>query len=526
MAANVHHGKVVAAAISRHAAATTQDADAISRAAAGSHLRDRAAASEARPYCRYELVAAGDRHEPCPSDSAVYYMWLPPPSAGDTTRFGQVRVCSRPRDRLFLNFCTSPGLAVSPRRDSLVSHRRRANPLNANPVVLKVLLQHRHLQTYSTFCREYDRAAVDIDPTLRGGRPSKAQFYRWLSGDLVGLPYADHCRILEGMFPGWKVDQLFQAHDGGIEFVPQSATPQKQPPTIRPILPTEPADQSADLVSATMSDVLDSIERGLGAPANGQAGWRSDVLAEARTVSPATATFPLNLGSSGSSGSETGEAPAQRIARSLAGLAKQLRMSDAEVVQLAKLAGHIVELDVTCSIDIDGEGWSTVTYSHQLLNLTNRPIKRLTRELWFETTDGSLVIEPSPGNDRKVAIQRTHDMNHLSKFACHISPGIDSGDVATIWYFCRGGRFVHDHYWRQAVPRYTRHLTLNIRHRGVHMLLNCTAIEEQADGSEVSAIEDLVCTDDDGDALISVTRDYLQPSQAVTLRWEVSRAAS
>ncbi|MDQ3765358.1 MAG: hypothetical protein M3460_29005 [Actinomycetota bacterium] len=125
-----------------------------------------------------------------------------------------------------------------------------------------------------------------------------------------------------------------------------------------------------------------------------------------------------------------------------------------------------------------------------------------------------------------MAIQRMHDMNNLSKFACHISPGIASDEVATISYSCRGGQFIHDHYWRQAVPRYTRHLTLNIRHRGVDMLLNCTAIEEQADGSEVSATEDLVCADDAGDALITVTRNYLQPSQAVTLRWEVSRAAS
>ena len=51
-------------------------------------------------------------------------------------------------------------------------------------------------------------------------------------------------------------------------------------------------------------------------------------------------------------------------------------------------------------------------------------------------------------------------------------------------------------------------------------------IEEQAVGSEVSAIEDLLCTDDDGDALINLTRDYLHPSQSVTLRWEVSRATS
>jgi hypothetical protein len=71
-----------------------------------------------------------------------------------------------------------------------------------------------------------------------------------------------------------------------------------------------------------------------------------------------------------------------------------------------------------------------------------------------------------------------------------------------------------------------RHFTLDIRHRNIDMLLGCTAIEDQADGSQLSAIDDLVCTDEDGDALITVTRDYLQPGQAVTLRWEVSRAAS
>ncbi len=113
-----------------------------------------------------------------------------------------------------------------------------------------MLLQQRHLHTHSTFCREYDRVASDIDRTLRGGWPSKAQFYRWLSGDLVGLPYAAHCRILEGMFPGWKVDQLFQPHDGGIGFVPEPATKAAQTPTIRPIPATEPADQRAYIVTS------------------------------------------------------------------------------------------------------------------------------------------------------------------------------------------------------------------------------------------------------------------------------------
>jgi hypothetical protein len=98
--------------------------------------------------------------------------------------------------------------------------------LDAKPIVLKVLLQHRHLQTHRAFCREYDRVAADVDPTLRGGWPSKAQFYRWLAGDLVGIPYADHCRVLEKMFPGWTVDQLFQANDDGIEFVPEPSKAQ------------------------------------------------------------------------------------------------------------------------------------------------------------------------------------------------------------------------------------------------------------------------------------------------------------
>jgi phosphatidylserine/phosphatidylglycerophosphate/cardiolipin synthase-like enzyme len=123
--------------------------------------------------------------------------------------------------------------------------------LNAKPVVLKVLLQQRHLQTHTAFCRQYDRVGAAVDPTLRGGWPSRAQFYRWLSGNLVGLPYADHCRILEAMFPGWKVDQLFQPHDGSIEFIPEPSTPQTPMATIRPISSSVPAvDQGADQVVA------------------------------------------------------------------------------------------------------------------------------------------------------------------------------------------------------------------------------------------------------------------------------------
>ncbi len=78
------------------------------------------------------------------------------------------------------------------------------------PILLKVLLRERHWQNYSTFCVAYDKAARCIDPDLAGTFPSRAQLHRWLTGSLRSLPYADHCRVLEEMFPGWSAAQLFQ----------------------------------------------------------------------------------------------------------------------------------------------------------------------------------------------------------------------------------------------------------------------------------------------------------------------------
>lgn len=77
--------------------------------------------------------------------------------------------------------------------------------------VLKALLRERHLQEHQAFCREYDRVAQRVDPGMQGGYPSKTTFYRWLSGDLLTLPYPGHCRILEAMLPGWSADDLFKA---------------------------------------------------------------------------------------------------------------------------------------------------------------------------------------------------------------------------------------------------------------------------------------------------------------------------
>ena len=76
------------------------------------------------------------------------------------------------------------------------------------PVALKALLRERHWK-YATFCAEYDKVARTLDPRLTGTWPSRAQFQRWLAGELRGVPYPDACRVLEAMFPGWTIEQLF-----------------------------------------------------------------------------------------------------------------------------------------------------------------------------------------------------------------------------------------------------------------------------------------------------------------------------
>ena len=78
----------------------------------------------------------------------------------------------------------------------------------AQPVALRALLRQRHW-TYATFCAEYDKAAKSIDPKLTGTWPSRAQFHRWINGELRSLPYPDACRVLEALFPGWTAEQLF-----------------------------------------------------------------------------------------------------------------------------------------------------------------------------------------------------------------------------------------------------------------------------------------------------------------------------
>ncbi|HET8662575.1 MAG TPA: DUF5919 domain-containing protein [Micromonosporaceae bacterium] len=98
--------------------------------------------------------------------------------------------------------------------------------MTKQPVRLKALLQSRHWQTFGTFCREYDKAAMRVDKQLVGTAPSRPQFHRWLSGTLTRLPHSHHCQVLEEMLPGWTAHELFAPYEEEHEPRP-SANPQR-----------------------------------------------------------------------------------------------------------------------------------------------------------------------------------------------------------------------------------------------------------------------------------------------------------
>lgn len=306
--------------------------------------------------------------------------------------------------------------------------------MTTTPVRLKVLLREKHWQTYRTFTTEYDKAARKVDPSLVGAAPSRAQLHRWTSGEVKGLPYPDHCRVLEKMFPGWTAQQLFEPVDEDRADLPAGAPAQD---------PAQPAEGLGDNDSGT---------------------WGADIR------------------------------------------------------------GTIVELSVRLDIDIDPDGWASLVYHHELLNLSDKPLTRVARELWFENTRGPLTITPTADSQRRLMIQRIHDTGNLAKFACQLSPPLQPGESAIVGFSCEGGQFVQDHYWRQAIPRHTRTYRIQVRQRGAGQLVRCTATEEHPNGAENSADADLIWDYEDNDVVITLTREHLHPNQAVTLRWDVPHA--
>jgi len=367
--------------------------------------------------------------------------------------------------------------------------------MTAQPIRLKLLLTQQHLQTYGTFRREYDKAAESVDAELKGTAPSRAQLYRWLSGDLKGLPYPHHCRVLEKLFPGWTAAQLFEHCD--------------------------PETGHTELGPAEITQLFNIIDTGLSEPGPTPPEWAPHNSRPQRPADQATHSDVIPAAVSIHASPDTGIAT-RELGQRLFTFGKVRRLPPAEIEQLARLAGNIVELDLRIEFDIVGNGRAIVTYRHELLNMSDRPLTKLARELWFEHMIGPLVITPATDPQRRIAIQRVHDTATLAKFACQISPPIRPGESGVVGYTCEGGQFVDDHYWREALRRYTRHLTIQMRHRRGEQLTVCTAVEEHPDGSENSATEELMWDYDGDDIVITLTRDYLAPNQAVTLRWAVS----
>jgi len=87
-------------------------------------------------------------------------------------------------------------------------------------------------------------------------------------------------------------------------------------------------------------------------------------------------------------------------------------------------------------------------------------------------------------------------------------------------YLVSGGLFSDELYWRQVMPRYTRHYTFTVHHQGIGKLADCVAIVEHPDGNETYVTEDLLWDFNNEDVTITVTVDYLRPQQVVELRWE------
>jgi hypothetical protein len=86
------------------------------------------------------------------------------------------------------------------------------------PTLLWALVKRRHLK-YESFRGEYTKMTIDIAPDDRA--PSRAQYYRWLSGQLKG---GTPCRVLEAMFPPWTATDLFGPFNADRHAADASAT--------------------------------------------------------------------------------------------------------------------------------------------------------------------------------------------------------------------------------------------------------------------------------------------------------------
>jgi hypothetical protein len=136
--------------------------------------------------------------------------------------------------------------------------------------LLSDLLRRRHLHNYRAFCRAYNVAAALIDKSLVGSYPAEQHFYQWVAGDMIGLPYPDHCNVLEAMFPGYSARQLFEPGqddspngDGG-EVVTHVGPPKTSAAHPGSLVIWEACDPPSIAAIRVMSDSFQLADRKLG----------------------------------------------------------------------------------------------------------------------------------------------------------------------------------------------------------------------------------------------------------------------
>jgi hypothetical protein len=130
--------------------------------------------------------------------------------------------------------------------------------MTGQPTLLAALLEDRGWQRYGTFRAAYEKAARSLDRRHGGSAPSRAQFHRWLTGDLRSLPYTDHCRVLEHMLTGYSVGQLFKPCPNGIPAPRSASSADPGSPPRTPTVDIGTADIAA--VFASRSDFAARME--------------------------------------------------------------------------------------------------------------------------------------------------------------------------------------------------------------------------------------------------------------------------
>ena len=131
--------------------------------------------------------------------------------------------------------------------------------MTAHPTLLAVLLEDRGLDRYGSFSAAYQKAAGDLDKQLTHSAPSRAQFHRWLTGDLRGLPYTDHCRVLEHMLHRLLRRPALPALPRP-RTCPHPSAPAREPP--RPRMPSSPVPGMAgvEAVFASRSEFAAQVK--------------------------------------------------------------------------------------------------------------------------------------------------------------------------------------------------------------------------------------------------------------------------